>query len=45
MEARLLEQEQTRKIVLGEHELANSIAGYVLGRLEAPGDSSETRQR
>lgn len=44
MEARLLEQEQTGKIFLGEHELANSIAGYVLGRLAAPGDSTETRE-
>lgn len=36
MEARLLEQEETGKIFLGEHELANSISAYVLERLRKP---------
>jgi len=39
MEARLLEQEETGKIFLGEHELANSISAYVLERLREPAGS------
>jgi len=38
MEARLLEKEQTGKIFLGEHELANSISAYVLERLREGGE-------
>jgi len=40
MEARLLEQEQTGKIFLGEHELANSISAYVIEHLNKVGDVS-----
>jgi CPA2 family monovalent cation:H+ antiporter-2 len=36
MEARLLEQEETGKIFLGEHELASSISAYVLEKLRKP---------